>query len=184
MQASCLGFTLLELMGVVVILGILAALVAPLFKSYRLRAESLQCVANLKGLGLGVQAYMEDHRSWPQIAPERAGGKQNPAPQISPNDNSHAGKWIAALKPYGISQKTWRCPSIERRIASEGKPEALKMNRVDYIATTFDSRPESPRQYPRHPWFMERGNLHPTGPNILFADGSVSNPTELLKPGH
>ena len=165
------------------ILGILTTLIAPLYKSYRLRAESLHCVANLKGLGLGVQAYMEDHRSWPQIAPERAGGKQGRAPQISPDENSHAGKWIAALKPYGISQKTWRCPSIERTIRAEGKPEALNMNRVDYVATTFDSRPESPRQYPKHPWFMERGNLHPTGPNILFADGSVSNPTELLKPG-
>jgi prepilin-type processing-associated H-X9-DG protein len=173
---------LLELVGVLLILGILTTLLAPLYKSYRLRAESLHCVSNLKALGLGVQAYMEDHRSWPQIAPERAGGKQGRTPQISADDNSHAGKWIAALKPYGISPKIWRCPSIERTIKAEGKPEALNMNRVDYVATTFDSRPESPRQYPKHPWFMERGNLHPTGPNILFADGSVANPTELLKP--
>lgn len=166
------GFTLLEIAGVAVILAILASLGAPLLARYNARAEGLQCMANLKSLGLGVSAYVEDHKSWPQITTGRKSGMQSSP--LSAEAQSNAAQWIEALAPYGISEKNWRCPTVEKQIKRQGQPEALKQKRIDYTPTQFDTRPESPRQWPKHPWFVERGSLHPTGPNILFADGSLS----------
>lgn len=173
------AFTLLETVGVVVILALLATLCTPLVVRYTARAEGLQCMANLKSLGLAANAYIEDYRRWPQITPERkpaaSSGSSSPAAQ------DHASQWIAAFAPYGVSEKTWRCPTVEKRIRSHGRPEALKQPRIDYTPTNFDSRPESPRQWPKHPWFIERGSLHASGPNILFADGSLASFDDIAK---
>lgn len=173
------GFTLLEIVGVVVILAILAALCTPLVARYTARAEGMQCMANLKSLGLAANAYLEDYRRWPQITPEKkpaaSSGSSSPAAQ------DRAAQWIAAFAPYGVSEKTWRCPTVERMIRSHGRPEALKQPRIDYTPTNFDTRPESPRQWPKHPWFIERGSLHASGPNILFADGSLATFDEITK---
>ncbi len=177
------GFTLLEIVGVCLILGILATLSIPVLKGFRGRAEGLQCKANLQALGLGAQAYIDDHKSWPQIVADKPGA--NSAQQLTPGSGdktlSYAEQWIAAFEPYGISEKVWRCPSIEKQIKAQGNPEALKQKRLDYTPTRFDSRPESPRQWPKHPWFIERGALHGNGPNILFADGTISSVDELFK---
>ena len=63
-NSRCLktGFTLLEIAGVIVILGILATLGMPLMSKFRARAEGLQCAANLTALGLGASSYLEDHK--------------------------------------------------------------------------------------------------------------------------
>lgn len=164
-----------------VILGILATLTVPVVRGFRERAEGLKCMENLKGLGLGTQAYMVDHRCWPQIAPEKKGASNSGGAPLSGAAQIFAEKWISALAPYGISEKTWRCPSVEKQIQLQGKREALDKKRIDYVPTSFDKNPDSPTQWPKHPWFIERGALHGAGPNLLFADGSVSNVSELVK---
>ena len=52
------------------------------------------------------------------------------------------------------------------------KPENV---RVDYMATSFDSKPTTPHQWPRQPWFAEIGDVHGHGNLIIFTDGSVSD---------
>ena len=79
------GFTLLEVATVIVILGILGTLTVPVVKGFRERAEGLKCMANLKGLSLGVQAYIVDHRCWPQISNEK---KETGASDAAPLSNS------------------------------------------------------------------------------------------------
>ena len=175
------GFTMLEIATVMVILGILGTLIFPVVKGFSERAEALKCMEHLKGLGLGTQAYMVDHRCWPQISPEKKQTGDSDAAPLSNSAQVFAEKWIAALAPYAISEKTWRCPSVERQIKLQGKKEALDKKRIDYIPTSFDTNPESPTQWPKHPWFIERGSLHGAGQNLLFADGSISNMAELVK---
>lgn len=175
------GFTLLEIATVMVILGILGTLTVPVVKGFRERAEGLKCMANLKGLGLGVQAYIVDHRCWPQIPNEKKGAGTSDAAPLSNSAQIFAEKWIATLAPYAIDEKTWRCPSVERKIKLQGTKEALDKKRIDYVPTSFDTNPDSPTQWPKHPWFIERGALHAAGPNLLFADGSISNVAELVK---
>jgi prepilin-type N-terminal cleavage/methylation domain-containing protein len=170
------GFTLLELLCVLAVLSILLTLGAPLAGHFRSRVRGQQCVSNLKGLGVHTASYLADHNNvWPQIKPAAPDGSNN-----SRQDEATAELWIAALSPYGASDKIWRCPSIEAKIKANGTPGGLTKKRLDYIPTQFNAEPGAATQWPTHPWFIERTPNHGLGPYILQADGNVFSMEELL----
>ncbi len=73
------GFTLMELVVVVAILGLLAGLLVPSFVSARELARQSLCAANLRTLTAGVWAYAQDHDGWlPTAEPPR---RQYPDPR-------------------------------------------------------------------------------------------------------
>ncbi len=55
------AFTLIELMVVIAIIGILAALLLPVLGAAKKAAYRAQCVSNLKQLGTVIQLYADDH---------------------------------------------------------------------------------------------------------------------------
>lgn len=55
------GFTLIELLVVITIIGILAALLFPVFLKVRERARITTCASNLHQIGLAIQMYQEDN---------------------------------------------------------------------------------------------------------------------------
>ena len=59
------GFTLIELMIVVAIIGILAAIAIPAFINYVKRSKTSEAGANLKALFQGAAAYY-DQENWTQ----------------------------------------------------------------------------------------------------------------------
>lgn len=173
------GFTLLELLCAIVVVGILATLAVPMAGNFRARSQGLQCVNNLKGLGAGALAFMNDHENrWPQIARPDASAQNSAGDQ---HDDPVALRWIETLAPYGIGETGWRCPTIEGRVKSNGKADAVKRKRIDYLPTQFDQEPGSAVQWPSHPWFVERTPSHGLGPKLLLADGRVVAMEDLLK---
>ncbi|HET9418366.1 MAG TPA: hypothetical protein VFO30_03420, partial [Chthoniobacterales bacterium] len=92
----------------------------------------------------------------------------------------YARAWIAALAPFGPTQQSWICPSIQGFL---GNPDLTKPQnlRVDYIATPFDDKPTTPHQSPRQPWFLESGDVHGHGNLIIFTDGSVTDLKTVIK---
>ncbi len=55
------GFTLIELLVVIAIIGILAAMLFPVFARARESARKIQCLANIKNIALAVQMYLTDY---------------------------------------------------------------------------------------------------------------------------
>lgn len=164
-QPSCLrGFTLLELAVVIGIIAILAVLSVPVISKLRSRAQRVQCAANLKSLAVSANLYLQQNNDiWPQIP--IADGQAS---------EDYANAWFTALEPFGITRKTWICPTMQ---SDMGSPDYSTSDtaRIDYFTTPFDDKPGTSHKWARQPWFIERGDVHGNGNLMIFADGSISD---------
>ncbi len=158
----------MELMTVMVIISMLLCLTFPAFSYMKGRAERAKCVSNLHSLYAAGAAYLTDHGSWPQISTDDID-----APE-------YAQSWIEAFAPYKISRLNWICATIQREIGNPPYDDNTHA-RVDYFASPFDDKPTSPTQWPNHPWFIERGDMHGDGNMIIFTNGSVKTMNEAKK---
>jgi prepilin-type N-terminal cleavage/methylation domain-containing protein len=61
------GFSLVELLTVIAIIAILAAIIFPVMGAVKRRAQENQCMTNLHQIALGVQLFKNDNRVYPRI---------------------------------------------------------------------------------------------------------------------
>lgn len=95
------GFTLVELVVVILILFVLVALLLPATRGSREAARRMQCSNNLKQLGLALHNYHETHRQLPAAMGGTGGG---PTP-VDGNADRLSG--LVALLPYLEQQAMW-----------------------------------------------------------------------------
>lgn len=58
------GFTLVELMIVVAIIGILASIAMPAYSNYVVRSKITEATTNLAGLRVSMEQYYQDNRTY------------------------------------------------------------------------------------------------------------------------
>ena len=160
--------TLLELMTVLIVIAILAVMLAPLVPNLQARAQKAKCLGNLRSLHVAANLYVQDNQHWPQIS---GNGTQ---------DATVAKAWIAALNPYGLSQVNWVCPTIQQALRSPDLSQPDNV-RVDYMAMPFGTKPRSPFQHPRQPWFIEAGDVHGNGQEVVFPDGHIEEAGDIIR---
>jgi prepilin-type N-terminal cleavage/methylation domain-containing protein/prepilin-type processing-associated H-X9-DG protein len=71
------AFTLVEMLVVIAIIGVLAAILLPALTRGKQRAQRIQCISNLKEIGTAFQMFAHDHRSnFPMQVPVADGGSE------------------------------------------------------------------------------------------------------------
>jgi prepilin-type N-terminal cleavage/methylation domain-containing protein/prepilin-type processing-associated H-X9-DG protein len=128
------GFTLVELLAVLAIFGILAALLLPTLSSARAKAQRIQCVNNLHQLGVGLQAILEKNHGYPVMAMGTTGGPAAAGvPWITWVDLlERDGLGIAKPQPDFFKTGVWLCPSARwspRIRDTTGSPACYGYNR-------------------------------------------------------
>jgi len=100
------GFTLVELLVVITIIGILVSLLLPAVQSARESAHKLQCASNIKQLGLALHAYHTAFGLFPPSSVWRtqSGGTWNL--DLTPVENGQSGNvstlfenWVILILP-------------------------------------------------------------------------------------
>lgn len=61
------GFSLIELLVVVVVVGVLASLLLPALSAAKSRASSIKCRSNLRQLGIQLQIYVGEYGAYPSM---------------------------------------------------------------------------------------------------------------------
>jgi type II secretion system protein G len=111
------GFTLIELLVVIAIIGILAAMVFPVFARARESARKAVCLSNVKNIALAIQMYLADNND--TLPPSEHNAEVihyfSPCADCDEpaNFNNPYLRWPVVLDEYTKNRDVWRCPSAK-----------------------------------------------------------------------
>lgn len=150
-----LAFTLVELLVVVAVIGILAALILPVLSRAKHKGQGTYCLNNLRQLQIGWVLYSDEHEQ--QLAPNsdrEQAGKDAAHPSWVAGwlrtDNQAGGKYdstnvallvgtnyaaFGSIGQYTREAKLYRCPADKSTVTIEGAvhPRVRSMSMNTYV---------------------------------------------------
>ncbi|HEZ7251138.1 TPA: pilin [Neisseria meningitidis] len=124
------GFTLIELMIVIAIVGILAAVALPAYQDYTARAQVSEAILLAEGQKSAVTEYYLNHGEWP---------KNNTSAGVA-SSSTIKGKYVAGVKvEKGVITATMLSTGVNKEI--QGKKLSLWAKRQDGSVKWFCGQP-------------------------------------------
>lgn len=159
------AFTLVEVLVVVCILAVLAALLFPAFERVNAGAKAAACLSNLRQIGAGLTTYLgEQNQTMPSLQAARASTNEQ-VPVID-----------TVLLPYMKTKEVFGCPADPKYFQLTGTSyfwnPALNDQHVGSL--TFMQLTELQSQIPV---LSDKEGFHPyleNKVNVLYADGHVT----------
>jgi prepilin-type N-terminal cleavage/methylation domain-containing protein len=164
MKRSFRGFSLTELLVVLAIIAALAAIVLPVGRSVLARSRSAACLSNLRQIGTGLEAYLQDNG---QTMPELAAGRKSKSEDLPVLDT--------VLAEYVPSREVFHCPADHEIHEKSGSSyvwnttqNGRHRTRLEFFGTAGEAK--------RIPLVTDKEAWHPGDPgvNFLYADLSAS----------
>lgn len=173
------GFTLVELLTVVAIIGLLASLLTPALGRAKAKANDVYCLNNLRQLGLATAVYAGDHGDRLPVAerlPSRPTDPANPDPRIADVLAAYAG--VPAGTATAATKSVFRClldrPGYFRTEGSSYEwNDSLNDKPLKAVKVRWTELPME-----RTPMFYDYENFHGGGTNgvknVVFLDGHAA----------
>ncbi len=111
------AFTLVELLVVIAVISILAAMLLPVLNRAKMAADSAGCRSNLRQLTLGLAMYVQEHRAYPSDS--SWSGVNAPAVSLAEELQPFTGaRWpeqnYYGYRYLGPRRSIWACPGYNR----------------------------------------------------------------------
>ena len=165
------GFTLMELLVTIAILATLAAIAVPVSMSMLAKGRESACLKNLRGIGVGLQLYLNDHQG---VLPVMALGRES--------REAEGDVLETVLLPYVEGEDVFECPADNEEFLKTGSSygwnvtqNGVRMSEVDFFGE--DGKPEVV------PLVFDKESWHDEETNFLYADTSVSKKVKFVSGG-
>jgi prepilin-type N-terminal cleavage/methylation domain-containing protein/prepilin-type processing-associated H-X9-DG protein len=188
MKLSSKAFTLIELLTVIAVIGVLAAIVIPIIGKAGVRASFVKDSSNLRQLGIANQLYMQDHqgRLVANFAKDESGNitDQSWTYNLMPYIEGHEvvdteAQWVIELRPGNIYNTPART-DYQDKVRSYGlnyqlyKADGLARGVFLNIPTPANIIHIGPTELADNQWMRSSDGVG-VGPAMKFYYGNLAN---------
>jgi type II secretory pathway pseudopilin PulG len=197
------AFSLLELLVVIGIAVILAALLVPVLSQAKTKARNIACLNHLRQLGVAARLYAEDSGGRlpaAELLPSNPTDPQHPLPRIS----EILGPYVSKVAGTNASAPVFKCPAdndwfYEAEGSSYQWNAGLNGRRIDFGensrfaavivsngVTILQTNGNITRATESTPLFLDYDEFHPRAPksgkNVVYMDGHATVFATILGP--